>query len=59
MIELKPCPFCGHDAVIRTEDEVFRINDLKAYRAECTRCCGNSGWYSSEDEAANAWNMRN
>ena len=32
MIELKPCPFCGHEAVIRTVDEVFRTDDL-VYRA--------------------------
>ena len=56
--KLKPCPFCGHEAYIRTVDEVFRTDDL-VYRAECEWCCGNSGWYSTESEAADAWNMRN
>ncbi len=51
--KLKPCPFCGYEAVIRTEDEVFRTDNL-VYRAECEWCCGNSGWYASPEEAAGA-----
>lgn len=54
---LRPCPFCGHDAEIKSSDTSFM--GIKAeYMAVCKCCSGNSGWYSREDEAADAWNIR-
>ena len=41
--ELKPCPFCGGDAMTCFDDErmIFR------HSVECIVCGGRSGWYSS------------
>ena len=57
MEKLNLCPFCGHEAVVRTVDEVFRTDDL-VYRAECECCCGNFGWYTTPEEAVKTWNSR-
>ena len=51
-IELKPCPFCGRQAVIRYEDGYVHI------------VCANDGCYArtdgclNEQEAARCWNRR-
>lgn len=58
--ELKPCPFCGHDAVI----EVFKVR--KGYEAtvQCTGCLANMPTITfdyeeeAEKEAIKAWNSR-
>ena len=55
--KLKPCPFCGHEAVIEGHDPFF-VGIEPEYMAVCTWCSGNSGWYSTPDEAADAWNIR-
>ena len=49
--ELKPCPFCGCEAVTTTSilDEHYVIC------TNCT-CAGPGGW--SEQEAIEAWNRR-
>ena len=57
--KLKTCPFCGSEAGIEVEDEEFHApNDDLIHRVICTRCCGNTGWYFSPEEAVRAWNMR-
>jgi hypothetical protein len=57
---LKPCPFCGHAAVMP------RPHDTRAF-VECTGkfafedgpdCGARTGYYSTEAEAAAAWNRR-
>lgn len=50
-IELKPCPFCGGEAILAetNEDEVF---------VECCNCYAHSGIYYCEKEAIEAWNSR-
>lgn len=52
--ELKPCPFCGGDAMTCFDDErmIFRRS------VECIVCDGSSGWYSTKEVAATAWNAR-
>lgn len=52
--ELKPCPFCGGDAMTCFDDErmIFR------HSVECIVCGGRSCWYSTKDVAAVAWNAR-
>jgi len=46
---LKPCPFCGGQAVARWEEERF---------VECRECGAASGFYKRMDEAIFAWNRR-
>ena len=48
--ELKPCPFCGSDAMI-TE-----FND--SYYVECESCCATTGECVTIREAAESWNRR-
>ena len=52
MAELKPCPFCGGEA------ELFTYGDGK-FLPKCSVCWGMiEEWFSSEEEAAEAWNRR-
>ena len=55
--ELKMCPFCGHEATLEGNDPFFSGIEPE-YMAVCTWCSGNSGWYSTEEDAAEAWNRR-
>ncbi len=50
-IELKPCPFCGGEAILAetTGDEVL---------VECCNCYAHTGIYAYEQEAIEAWNSR-
>lgn len=51
-IELKPCPFCGGDAILlRTlgADRPFHI---------LCGCGGRVGWFETEQEAIEAWERR-
>lgn len=52
VIELKPCPFCGGEAVI------LKTNDF--YRACCKTCpCDVGRWLcTSENELVEFWNRR-
>lgn len=55
MDELKPCPFCGGKAKIRSE-KYWQPNVRR--NVICTNCFANTGWYKTEDEAIEAWNRR-
>ena len=51
--ELKPCPFCGGDAEIRTLDNGF------GHQARCKTTCGVTGKiYRFREDAIKAWNSR-
>ena len=64
--ELKPCPFCGGETVVR-----FDIGDYmtEEYRGYYVKCCGRrnancpanwivKGCFSTKEEAIEAWNRR-
>ena len=52
MAELKPCPFCGGEAVME-----HYIGG--GYLAHCSECDGMiENWFEREAEAAEAWNRR-
>ena len=54
--ELKPCPFCGGEAVILKADQyhVFPYS----YYVSCTKCTVGLGPLDTEAEAIEAWNRR-
>ena len=56
--KLKPCPFCGGKAEVRTDEN-------EEYYVSCTKCftlvgyCTDTwGEYETETEAIEAWNRR-
>lgn len=64
--KLKPCPFCGGEAILIT-----RTGDMLIHRVECTVCLaqmGESHWamssekgnlfFGREEDAIKAWNRR-
>jgi hypothetical protein len=54
--KLKPCPFCGGDAVLTNErmsDKRFRVG---CYNDTCWR--PGTDWYDSAPAVADAWNHR-
>ena len=54
-MELKPCPFCGSNA-IRVEAQLL---GSKVYcYAVCCYCKGQTGTHNTGDRAIEAWNMR-
>ena len=53
MSELKPCPFCGAEAEIRTET----FGGVVFY-AWCDNCETRGDYYCTEAEAITAWNTR-
>jgi transcriptional regulator NrdR family protein len=49
MIELKKCPFCGGEAILR-ERYINGTANIKHYRRECRHCkatFANANWYRS------------
>ena len=58
MSELKPCPFCGGEAMMR-ERYIEGIANRKHYRRECRHCKATfADWYRSIKKADEAWNRR-
>lgn len=51
MSELKSCPFCGADGVIREYDN-------KTFVASCKNCGIELLYFETEQEAIEAWNRR-
>lgn len=58
--KLKPCPFCGHGAVIG----VFKTQDGYKATVQCTNCLANMASITFDDEetaeqeVTKAWNTR-
>lgn len=52
MEKLKPCPFCGSNAV-----EILPYEDV-LYYAECRRCFTTSAVKRTREQAIALWNMR-
>jgi Lar family restriction alleviation protein len=58
MNELKPCPFCGGEALMR-ERYINGIANTKHYRRECRHCKATfAHWFRSIKRANEAWNRR-
>ena len=62
MEKLKPCPFCGGEAVIMERYRKGTTN-RKMYWVECKACWaaqyhGNDGGYRTKAKATEAWNRR-
>lgn len=57
MAELKPCPFCGGEAKIKTiENGLLRKTTF--FYIRCTVCGNNTAVQYEKAEAINAWNRR-
>lgn len=50
---LKPCPFCGNEAIFISESK----NSGRAY-AVCTKCFAETKLYKNANAAIEAWNTR-
>ena len=55
--ELKPCPFCGSK---RIAPEIFNDDDdvTVEYAISCLNCKAQSSYFTSFEDAINAWNTR-
>lgn len=55
-MELNPCPFCGGEAEITLDTDIFYM----AYVARCKACGIAQPYpkYGTEQKAAEAWNRR-
>lgn len=60
MADLKPCPFCGGEAVISVDPDAVEDTQGRrwAYNAVCIRCCATSGLTYTPQKAKEAWNRR-
>lgn len=65
IIKLKPCPFCGGEAKIRSEVECIGHGDyLKMFYVMCEDCCARTGgvakpyFTNPEEYATEKWNTR-
>ena len=57
-MEIKICPFCGGEALLR-ERYISGIANTKHYRRECRHCKATfANWYRSIKKADEAWNRR-
>ena len=55
--ELKPCPFCGNNAILETRGYDHKRN----YRVSCNsvyHCGASQHWFDTMREAVAAWNRR-
>lgn len=63
MQELKPCPFCGGEAVVdhwelSSPDEGWEDEREDIYYIVCSECGSETYEYRSKEEAIEAWNRR-
>ena len=52
-MKLKPCPFCGGEAVFAREWEIFNKNYV-----HCLECRVQIGFEHTREDAIEAWNRR-
>ena len=55
MDELKPCPFCGGDAIIKAYHKDY---DDKCCIVSCVNCDVETPMYEFRADAIEAWNRR-
>ena len=57
MIELKPCPFCGSEAIMETFTTA--AEKVPRYRVRCSKCWCETDWDSfSVEDVVEKWNRR-
>ena len=55
---LKPCPFCGGKAEIKTDEHPHKPNN-SFYCVQCFGDCGDGDlWFNTKEEAVKHWNHR-
>ena len=58
MTNLKPCPFCGGESLLR-DRYINGVANTKHYIRECRHCKATfANWYRSIKKANEAWNRR-
>ncbi len=60
MEKLKPCPFCGGEAIVEETKSTTYFKRELPYRVKCKMChCALAyQFFASEQEAIAAWNRR-
>lgn len=56
MTELKPCPFCGGEAIIEQDEDWYWEWTVSCRNEDCVCYEGRS--YETEEEAVAVWNRR-
>lgn len=56
--ELKPCPFCGCEAIFRVESDYDDEDNNRYYHVECECCLFEMPKVSDPNIAIDAWNRR-
>lgn len=51
--KLKPCPFCGGIAIVDMDEDWYW-----EWKAFCTKCGCDLGYFKTKEEAIKAWNKR-
>ena len=63
-IKLKPCPFCGGKAIMKTDPDIPGLNgyqigcESKATQYHCPGCISTSAHYWNKEMAVSSWNRR-
>ena len=52
--ELKPCPFCGEEAIIKKTRDAYSVCCIGS---KC-KVAAFTDWFATKEEAAAAWNRR-
>lgn len=59
--ELKPCPFCGGEGVMRCSNPYTHQDgdySRDEYFVHCISCAAEGPWFKTETAAKRVWNMR-
>ena len=58
MSELKPCPFCGGQAILIGRELYFSQTNKKSYHIECSKCLVRTVEVMGKESVVKAWNWR-